>query len=429
MINNGPNTPIVSYLPLNEFQLTSEILQKYNADPLRGLGLAQVINKQNFIFRPVLGTLRQPGAKHSTVLLEHLNALSPSPIKTDYAPILVPTDLQPGNPNWAAFNPHPRGFNMEGECSPGSFWCKYTVTYKVPVSRHPWCDARNPRCWGFTVEQLQLLDFSKMDLSRWINSMDLTAFQGTKKDGSNDKIKEQATATATNFYNTFKDGDATNRVKPPGTNVAMHFNSEVFPVLAGGEAGESYLLKVALPTHWPGYVPGGTNTNAVTKIAMNWGRPKQGQTGEIELTVATQNLTPLKKCSPTAPSTCFYQVSADYGGQAPGRYKVTATLSTTGSGDQILSGFINVTPDGGAVPVKSGLLDVTESGYTAKTTEMYNPSSMAVGKTNVRQAQASPAQLSNSNNAPGGAILFENQGATITDPTNPVPGPFPSGAK
>ena len=33
-----------------------------------------------------------------------------------------------------------------------------------------WGSAKSPNCRGFTIEEFQMLDFSKIDLSEWINN-------------------------------------------------------------------------------------------------------------------------------------------------------------------------------------------------------------------------------------------------------------------
>ena len=347
---NTPGTALVSYLS------KTGILDgaQHAADPLRGKGLASSINGHQFIFRPILGTLRA-SPMHSHVLLEHMAGDAPSEVGSDYSPILVPTSLPPNSVDW---NPHPNGFNLEGGCDAATTWCKYTVKYTIPVTRHPWGDARDPRCWGFTPQQLALFDFSKMDLSRWINSMDLSAFTGTKSDETRASVTDQAQATAENYFSALSTGTPIKRAEP-GSVSALILNSDTFPVLkSGSEGGESYLVKLGVTSNWPLYSTNAAeNGNPVSKIQVNWG----GASNTFE------------DAGTKSAAGDLWEAQYDVGDYAPGKHKITVQATTANNGIQTLSQWIYITPDSGQILNKQGVLDLTPDTTRAASSNAYNP--------------------------------------------------------
>ena len=55
-----------------------------------------------------------------------------------------------------------------------------------------WGTATSPNCRGFTPQEFQMLDFSKMNLSEWINDMTTTSIP---------QVQQNVTANINNFYN------------------------------------------------------------------------------------------------------------------------------------------------------------------------------------------------------------------------------------
>lgn len=79
---------------------------------------------------------------------------------------------------------------ITGGCDTSTNMCTYHVTGTVTVTAKPWGSPENPDCSGYTLGQLGVLDFSKMDLSEWLasimgsvqkpNSGALSAMAGTR---------------------------------------------------------------------------------------------------------------------------------------------------------------------------------------------------------------------------------------------------------
>ena len=62
-----------------------------------------------------------------------------------------------------------QGLSIIGSCDSSSGVCEYSLTGDVSAIPKPWGNAKNPDCTGFSVSQLSMLDFSKMDLSQWLS--------------------------------------------------------------------------------------------------------------------------------------------------------------------------------------------------------------------------------------------------------------------
>jgi hypothetical protein len=56
---------------------------------------------------------------------------------------------------------------LTGGCSAGTLLCEYRALGRVEVTAKSWGTARRPDCSGFTMGQLSVLDFNKMDLTEF----------------------------------------------------------------------------------------------------------------------------------------------------------------------------------------------------------------------------------------------------------------------
>ena len=62
-----------------------------------------------------------------------------------------------------------QGLAIIGSCDTSSAVCQYSLTGDVPAVPKPWGTPKQPDCTGFSVAQLSMLDFSKMNLSEWLS--------------------------------------------------------------------------------------------------------------------------------------------------------------------------------------------------------------------------------------------------------------------
>lgn len=383
-----------AYLPATDAVSVEGSLNtaQYQMDINKGLGSPETFGGQRFIFRPNTPNTQSQLEMHSRFLLEW--AGSENNLKRpdlDYVPLLVPTDLPVGTSGWWPYTGSDgKQFYISGSCDINSQWCSYNVEHDLNITRHPWGSPESPRCWGFTPDQLSALDFSAMDLSRWIDSMDLGAFSGDKANASAAAVTEQVKNTAQSFYDAYKEGTAIDT--PNAGSVALLTNTSVLPLLGDkAPAGESYLLRVFVPSNWPQYYAETyKNNNPVTNVRINWAG------------VAAETLGSDKLIQPA------WRASYDFGGFAPGTYKVTVDLDTGSSGPQKLSTYVSITPDGGAMPAPKAIADVTTDGLSGKEQKTYSPSLMSDGN------YASESGLQSI--APAATDMFKEQGSSITTP-------------
>jgi len=375
----------------------------YQADPNRGLGSPLAVSTQRFIFHPNLLTKPLQGNIHSKVLLEWashtVSAFNPA---NDYTPLLVPTNLPPATPGWYPYgDPSDNGnhFYLSGGCDPNSRWCNYEIDIDLTIQRHPWGSPQDPQCWGFTIQQMAALDFSKMDLSKWINSLDLGATTTGLTQQEATAMTNQATATAQAFYNSYATGAAT--TKPGASMQALVTNTDTLPKLSNDNF-QAYTLQAAVPSNWPQYFDDRENNNPVTNIKVDWGDGKQSG---MQL-----------QTDPSTGKQRGYLGTHDYGDDPVGTYKVTVTLNTANNGPQTLTTNVRITPDKGGTPASPTTLDFNNPGIDAAQQGTYVPSQTANG---INTAPGNLQSLS-----PGTVQQFNNQGSSVTTtPYTPTPNP------
>lgn len=359
----------------------------WNNDPNRGLGTPLVVSNQRFVFRPNFAA-NPTGPLHTHVLLEWATEkLSASKPEDDYSALLVPTTLPPASPGWyphgSASDPTKR-FYLTGGCDPGSRWCEYKVEIDLNIARHPWGTAKSPRCWGFSLEQMAALDFNKMDLSKWINSLDLGSVSANMSEEAAAQMGERVATSAQSFYTAFQSGSAVNNPNP-GT-VALVTNTDILPKLSSDNY-KAYTLEVAVPANWPNWFDDQPNNNPVTNVRVDWG-----------------DGSPVQSLSKASTNRAFYG-EHDYGDRPVGTYKVMVTLDTANNGPQTLSTHVSITPNSGKMPSKETKLDFANTGTSGQAMGEYTPAMMPDG------SMQSPAALESL--APGMTELFKQQGNTV----------------
>lgn len=361
----------------------------YMADPNRGRADPMFVSNQRFIFHPNLITTPVVGNIHSKILVEYANdKLSAASPENDYKALMVPTSLPPGTPGWYPYGDAAQKgkyFYLSGGCNVNSRWCNYEIMVDLDIPRHPWGTAQEPRCWGFSLEQMAALDFDKMDLSRWINSLDLDASTANMTAEAATAMTKQVTDSAQAFYSNVSNSAVTN--KPGAGTTALVTNTDVLPMLSNGNF-RAYMLEAAVPSNWPNWFPDGVNNNPVSNVLVDWGDGSAP--------------TAMKKDAGGK----AYVSEHDYGDlKKSGRFKVTVTLNTGSNGPQTLTTFVSVTPDGGAKPAATPL-EFNNPGANGKVQAEYNPADTLNG---LNQA---PASLENI--APGMADQFDRQGDNVT---------------
>ena len=358
----------------------------YQADPNRGRADPVTVSSQRFIFHPNYSIHAVEGNIHSKILMEYATQkVSAANPENDYAPLLVPTSLPQGTPGWYPYgDPTQKGkyFYLSGGCNANSRWCNYEIMVDLDIPRHPWGSPQSPRCWGFSLEQMAALDFDKMDLSKWINSLDLDASSANMTAEAAEAMTKRVTDTAQAFYGAVKDSKVVN--KPGAGTMALVTNTDILPKLSNGNF-RAYTLELAVPSNWPNYFNDQPNNNPVTNVLIDWGDGKAQ--------VATMD----------AGGKAYY-AEHDYGDDKVGRYKITVTLDTGSNGPQTLSTYVTLTPDEGTLPQKTGL-DFQNNGTNGKPQAEYNPADTLNG---LNQSPGSLGGVS-----PGTVDQFDRQGNTV----------------
>lgn len=241
-------------------------------------------------------------------------------------------------------------FYISGECNEQTKWCEYTIKHELKVERHPWGTNKSPRCWGFSLDQMAVLDFDAMDLSRWINSLDLGELSNGVPDATKSAMASQVTSSAQNFYSAMSSGNtvATNAAE----NQALVLSDDTLPNVSK-PAFQSYLLHASVPSNWPKYNEGGVNDNPVLGATVNFGR--EG-VPDVTMELASDGKS--------------FKASADMGNYPVNTYKVVVKVQTKNSGEQVLAQYVRVTPYYGAQPTKTPL-DFGNDNLNAKSVETY----------------------------------------------------------
>lgn len=405
--------PSITYLsPEGELDVGA-----YSADPNKGLGHELDINRQRFIFRPNHQSVEEKGKLHSHVLLEwspyvkkkvwnctrwlgsgeNLTSLclegrwEEEYYREDYRPILVPTDLPPAT---MGFSPHGdttmgySHFYLSGGCNKNSRWCSYEIQVDLNITRHPWGSAKNPRCWGFSVEQIAALDFDQMDLSEWLNSLDLEGLSAGLDEEMAEAFTEQVLASAQTAYSDVKDGREDVQQVATGTK-ALVVNTDTLPYLSGPPY-EAYVVRIAVPTQWPHFPEDGVLTNGVFLPTVDWGdgTPPQFMVLDNEEGYS-------------------YIGEHDYGDSTEPEHLITVTFDTASSGPQKLTSRIRVTPNAGNKKSEP-IPDFSSPGSVGKGVDLSTPSLNIDGtKTD---------QLGAEQNSVGGRDRYLRQGEVITRP-------------
>jgi hypothetical protein len=145
-------------------------VQEQTAKPLSGIP-QDISAMGDYIFRPV----SVPGVASPSTSL-------PATVRIDYSTdggrtfsqMNVPTTIQGTDVKV----PGTTDVRITGGCDVSTNLCTYSATGTVTVTAKPWGSPQNPDCSGFTLGQVSVLDFSKMDLSEWIASI-TSKVQGT----------------------------------------------------------------------------------------------------------------------------------------------------------------------------------------------------------------------------------------------------------
>ncbi len=147
---------------------------------------------------------------------------------------------------------------ITGHCDSASNLCSYRVTGTATVRAKSWGSPQNPDCSGFTAGQLAMLDFSKMDLSEWLD----TVLDKTGNGASPSEMSAAANKQFQEFNAQFQRGEVKGNA-PVDANYARVVPSEGFG---------AFDVRIAASGYWPEFSDDpARNTEKVNRVRINWG--------------------------------------------------------------------------------------------------------------------------------------------------------------
>lgn len=175
----------------------------------------------------------------------------------------IPTNIPISSPIRLSNDPE---VFLTGGCDSKTMRCQYKSSVRLTVRQKPWGFANGADCSGFDLEQFQLLDFGKMDLSEFISSI-----KPTLPDTS--KLAQSAASDAQAFLELFTDpGDTTAKANNPGGYAVLNLSKR--EQLMGsrlGTAAPKTTVRLTATNFWPrkGENPAGDIT--VREVRVDWG--------------------------------------------------------------------------------------------------------------------------------------------------------------
>ena len=158
-----------------------------------------------------------------------------------------------------------------GQCNVGVGVCNFNVAQSIKIIAMPWGSVDSPNCAGFTPAELQLIDFSKIDLSEYTNSLKKQEFSKQQEDN----LSKQAQASAQSFKQNYQTGEPVDNPSPVSNQVVS-----VSPTSGvGGSQQNPFTVTLYSSSNFPQYYPyavcgfpaTNNNTNEITAISINWG--------------------------------------------------------------------------------------------------------------------------------------------------------------
>lgn len=151
------------------------------------------------------------------------------------------------------------GVRIVGGCDMSTNSCTYTVTGTVTVTAKPWQAPERPDCTGFTMGQVSVLDFSKMDLSEWVASM-----TGKLQPGDTSKLAAVAGTRTQQMFDARKAGTATMTASNPQSQTTARITptEEFGPFVATLRVSGNY------PVY---YENAADNVDPVNRVEVDWG--------------------------------------------------------------------------------------------------------------------------------------------------------------
>jgi hypothetical protein len=194
----------------------------------------------------------------------------PSTVKLDFSSdggqtwrtLALPTKMPSVNGVEQEYSVPLSDVKLAGSCDVVKNICNYRATGTVTVYAKSWGNVHSPDCSGFTPGQLAVLDFGKMDLSEWLNSvMDKMASKNPAD------LAGQAATQFANFNAQFNEGNGTvSSSSPSGANFARVTPAEGFG---------PFTATLSVSGYWPETTGDPARdqdlVNRVQRVEVQWG--------------------------------------------------------------------------------------------------------------------------------------------------------------
>lgn len=155
---------------------------------------------------------------------------------------------------------------VTGFCDANTNMCAYRFTGTTTVTAKPWGGARGPDCSGFTAGQLSALNFGKMDLSEWLDSV-----MDKVKTQSQTELVAQASAQFKEYNSIFSGGS--------GSTTASSPTSVNFARVVPAEGFGPFNATLVVSGFWPETTGDpALDKDKVTSVIADWGDCSAPQT-------------------------------------------------------------------------------------------------------------------------------------------------------
>lgn len=268
-----------------------------------------------------------------------IKLLLKAPTAQTWIQFKVPLSIENSNPLVLTKNPKT---TITGGCNLTTGMCNYNTATHAHIEAMPWGDAQNPKCEGFTLAQMSLINWNKVDLSEYEKYI-----SRNMSDKEKAQIDKQTKAGINDFYHNFNNGGSENAPPPnqQGSQVVM-----VSPLSGqGGNDKVPFTVTLKAVSNFPQYVPYNQcgypttnyNTNPVTSMDINWGDGSHDSLnpGQIQnATFSGSDYTGKVACNYTVP---IYIIKHTYG--APdGKTETLPITVTLNAKDGVHKTVINV---------------------------------------------------------------------------------------
>jgi hypothetical protein len=205
-------------------------------------------------------------AQNQTVT-DSIKALYRLSLSNEWQALNIPVNIDKDHPLTLSDKPT---LKLWGKCDVVTGLCHYTIAESISINAKSWGEPQNPDCSGFKPEELQFIDFSKIDLSSYIQRMQRELTQQQQDDWTN-----QASGSVDDFKNKFTHAQDIKDHSPQGEQVVKISPSSG----TGGSQLNPFTVTLSATSNFPKYYPYGVcdfdhhnkNSNPVSQVVIDWG--------------------------------------------------------------------------------------------------------------------------------------------------------------